>query len=356
MHMRLPSFDSQLTQDLAACRAFLRDGSRSFYAASFLLPRRVREPASALYAFCRLADDLIDREGGSLDAVARLRSRLDRAYCGRPMSHPADRALAATVAAFAIPKDLPASLLTGLEWDASGRRYDDTGALHAYAARVAGTVGMMMALLMGVRDRNALARACDLGIAMQLTNIARDVGEDARAGRIYLPLDWVREAGIDPDAWLAAPRFTPRLGLVIARMLDAADKLYARADAGIAALPGSCRPGIALARRLYAEIGSEVRRAGYDSVSTRAFVTTQRKLLLVPRAFVPTAAGIALPQPCIAQAQFLLDAVPLAPPHPEAPAWWNLPKRFVRVIDLFDRLERREQSSRQTGAPEQAPI
>ena len=98
---------------------------------------------------------------------------------------------------------MPDALFEGLQWDCEGRRYEDLEALHAYAARVAGAVGVMMALLMGVRDADALARACDLGVAMQLTNIARDVGEDARAGRLYLPLDWLREAGLDPAAFLA---------------------------------------------------------------------------------------------------------------------------------------------------------
>ena len=102
-------------------------------------------------------------------------------------------------------------------------------ALHGYAARVAGTVGVMMTLLMGVRDAAALARACDLGVAMQLTNIARDVGEDARAGRLYLPLDWLDEAGVDRDRFLAAPAPSPALARVVARLLAEADRLYARA-------------------------------------------------------------------------------------------------------------------------------
>ena len=89
------------------------------------------------------------------------------------------------------------------------RRYETLQDLDAYAARVAGSVGAMMTLVMGQRAPEIVARACDLGVAMQLTNIARDVGEDARAGRLYLPLQWLREAGIDPDAWLAKPVFTP---------------------------------------------------------------------------------------------------------------------------------------------------
>ncbi len=101
-----------------------------------------------------------------------------------------------------MPRALPEALLEGLAWDAQARRYATLSDLYDYSARVAAAVGAMMCVLMGVRDADALARACDLGVAMQLTNIARDVGEDARERRLYLPLDWLAEAGIDPDAFL----------------------------------------------------------------------------------------------------------------------------------------------------------
>ena len=92
---------------------------------------------------------------------------------------------------------------------------------------------------MGARSADLIARACDLGVAMQLTNIARDVGEDARAGRLYLPRAWLREAGVDPVEWLATPRFRPEIAAVVARLLKHAEGLYARADAGIAGLDPS---------------------------------------------------------------------------------------------------------------------
>ena len=137
---------------------------------------------------------------------------------------------------------LPAALFEGFQWDCEGRRYDSLEALHGYAARVAGAVGVMMTLLMGVRDGPALARACDLGVAMQLTNIARDVGEDARSGRLYLPLDWLREVGLDADGFLAAPAPSAALAGVVARLLAEADRLYARARGGIARLPAPLPP------------------------------------------------------------------------------------------------------------------
>jgi len=275
--------------DLHDCESLMRTGSKSFFAASLVLPSRVRAPATALYAFCRLADDTIDLEshlhGGPMGALHHLQERLQRIYEGRPSPVPADRALSAVVAQFNIPKALLDALLEGFEWDLQSRRYDSIAQLHDYGARVAGTVGSMMAIIMGVRSPQAQARACELGLAMQLTNIARDVGEDARNGRLYLPRDWMREAGIDPDEWLRAPTFSPALGSVVSRLLAEADTLYERAVLGIAVLPRDCRPAIQAARLVYADIGRAVKRSGFDSVSRRAFVSSQRKLGLMAVAF-----------------------------------------------------------------------
>ncbi len=326
--------------DRAACASLLRHGSRTFFAASHLLPRRVREPATALYAFCRLADDAVDGDGltgrDRLEALARLRERMDRAYRGAPLPLPADRAFADTVHRFAIPHALPAALIEGLAWDAADRRTETLSDLHAYAARVAGTVGVMMAIVMGVRDRAALARACDLGAAMQLTNIARDVGEDARAGRLYLPRAWMREAGLDPDAWLAAPVSSPALGTVVRRLLDEADRLYRAGETGIAALPRSCRPGIRAARHLYAAIGDEVARHGLDSVTRRAVVPGARKARLLLRAIMPASRRDA-GWPVMPEARFLIEAVaPLATPRRQ-----GVRDQVLWVFALFERVERR---------------
>ena len=169
--------------DMAACEELMRGGSKSFFAASSLLPTRVRMPAIALYAFCRVADDAIDEHDDDPLAMQKLRQRLADIYEGQPCAITEDRAMAMVVHRYGLPNELPAALLEGFAWDAEGRDYDSIDDLHDYCARVAGSVGAMMALIMGVRDPHALARACELGNAMQLTNIARDVGEDARRGR-----------------------------------------------------------------------------------------------------------------------------------------------------------------------------
>lgn len=351
MSQLLPKTPSSTETDIAACRAAIRVGSRSFYAASLLLPSRVRDPAYALYAFCRFADDVVDMSGADADAPEQLRARLQRIYAGQPFDAPADRALVWVTSRFSIPYELLDALIEGFEWDSAGTTFEDLSDLQAYAARVAGTVGAMMALIMGTRCPQLLARASDLGIAMQLTNIARDVGEDARAGRIYLPLSWLREAGIDPQAWLENPEFNPEIGSVVQRLLNTADTLYERAASGIAGLEIDCRPAIFAASFLYAEIGREVERSGLNSVDQRAIVLPRRQIVLLARATLAAAkprSGANLP--ALPQARFLVDAVVETPAHtlPIIP-WWRLGERIIWVIELFERLGRHEQSRRVTN-------
>jgi 15-cis-phytoene synthase len=300
--------------DMAACRAMIRTGSLSFHAASRLLPARVRDPALALYAFCRVADDDVDEGADKAAAVLRLQRRLDLIYAGHPENRPSDRAFAAVIVEFDMPRALPDALLEGLAWDALGRRYRTLSELYAYSARVASSVGVMMCVLMRVRGPDALARAADLGLAMQLTNIARDVGEDARAGRVFLPLDWLEAAGIDVDGFLADPRPSPALSQVTARLLAVARDLYQRSGAGVFSLPADCRLGIAAARHIYAAIGTQVARAGHDSVTARARTSRGQKLALMGWAAAGAAASHVMPRPAQlharpeAEVAFLVDA------------------------------------------------
>ena len=274
-------------RDLEVCRDLLRKGSKSFAAAAMLLPGRARGGATALYAFCRVADDAIDEARGDVgEALDGLHKRLDAAYRGAPEDGPVDRAFARAAAAHGIPRGLMDALLEGFAWDAEGRRYETLSDVRAYAARVAAAVGAMMTVLMGPREPHVIARACDLGVAMQLTNIARDVGEDARAGRLYLPLAWLEEAGIDPGAFMARPVMSPKVGSLVERLLAHAEELYLRAEGGIAMLPFDCRPSIFAARFIYAEIGRVIERAGFDSISRRAVVPLRTKILLLAKSLV----------------------------------------------------------------------
>jgi len=330
---------------IEACNRLMRVGSHSFFAASRILPKRFRYAATALYAFCRVTDDAVDEmpAGASIDVVmAYLHERLDAIYRAEPFAIDADCAFAGVVHDYALPKALPLALLEGFQWDATGRQYETIDDLYAYAARVAGTVGAAMTLIMGERSAQTVARACELGVAMQLTNIARDIGEDARRGRIYLPLAWLREEGIDPEGFLANPVFSSQMARITKRLLKTANQLYMRAETGIAALPYDCRAAIMAARLIYAAIGQEVARNQFNSLDQRAVVSRPRKWLLMARAatvyFVsPPKDYLISPLPAI---EFLINAITPAETPQIKPA--SVPS----VIQLLERLEHRNRGAK----------
>lgn len=341
--------------DLAACRALMRGGSKSFFAASLLLPARLRAPATALYAFCRLADDAIDMGTDAHAAMRDLQRRLDAIYAGRPGMLDADRALAHVVHRFDVPRALLDALLEGFLWDAQGRRYETLEDVEAYGARVAGTVGAMMSLIMATRTETALARACELGVAMQLTNIARDIGEDARNGRLYIPRAWFTEAGLDADAWLSNPVFNSDIAVFTGRLLERAQQLYLRGSYGVGELPWDCRPAIQAARLVYAEIGCQLKREGLDSVNHRTVVSKPRKLYLIARA---TAVAVNAPYTSPRELQplpaidFLVHAVDHCNHSGDATEPCcegkvpdrNFDQRVEWMLDLFGRLEQRDRN------------
>lgn len=335
--------------DLSACRATLSCGSRSFWIASQLLPDTLKDAACGLYAFCREADDAIDEGEDAALALRLLQQRLDAIYAGQPKPTATDRVLMQVVNRHHLPRALLDALLEGFSWDAEARRYESLSALYGYSARVAGTVGVMMTLLMGVREESVLARAADLGVAMQLTNIARDVGEDARANRLYLPLDMLAAADVDADELLAEPHFTPALGRVVDSLLEAADLLYARSRHGLASLPWQYRQGILAAGNLYAGIGHALRRSGSNSVDQRTVLSPAQKFTVLAQSMAqlkhPSEHLMAPPLP---EVQFLLDAVSAqqAPVDDGAPLTAETPtNRAVWMLELFAALENRTPTS-----------
>jgi phytoene synthase len=189
---------------------------------------------------------------------------------------------------------------------------------------------------------------------MQLTNIARDIGEDARNGRLYIPRAWFREIGMDADAWLAQPVFDARIAGFTQRLLLRADVLYRRGEFGLSELPWDCRPAIQAARLVYAEIGKQLEREGLNSVERRTVVSTGRKLALIARAAAvavkaPEASAVSLsPVPAIA---FLVDVVsrdrrPVASHKPWTVPHRSFDQRVEWMVDLFGRLEQRQRADR----------
>jgi 15-cis-phytoene synthase len=309
--------------DLALCRQMIRQGSKSFHLASLLMPNSYRENARALYGFCRMADDLVDTATLPRNAVTELSVRLDCIYDGSPSDNPTDRAFADVVHRFAIPREVPDALIEGFAWDAEGRHYKTLSDVMDYAVRVAGTVGVMMSLLMGERQPHALARAIDLGVAMQFSNIARDVEDDAAMGRIYLPAEWLVDGASHAS--------------VATRLVDEAEHIYDRAAAGISMLPHSCRAAINAARLLYREIGLEAKRTQHRG---RAVVPTGRKLALVAKAIASTSKlSKHSAAACVQEGQFLLDAV--ARSSNPAPAYKSLSGQMDWVMKLLMAVEER---------------
>ena len=264
------------TPPVAESEAAIAAGSQSFAAAAKLMPRGIREDTVMLYAWCRHADDVVDGQvlghgampGGDPAArLAALKADTLDALHGNSAAAPPFAALRAVARRHDFPERWPMDLIDGFAMDVGERPYDSIGDTLDYAYHVAGVVGVMMARVMGVRDEAVLDRACDLGLAFQLTNIARDVMDDARIGRVYLPQDWLDETGarIDPAATLPSPA----LYAVILRLLDEAEPYYASARAGLPDLPLRCAWSIAAAARIYRAIGTRIRRLGPEGYSTR---------------------------------------------------------------------------------------
>ena len=320
--------------DLDYCERAIKNGSLSFHAASKLLPRNVRNSCLALYAFCRLADDEVDLKEDKSASVYDLVERLDQVYSGKPRNLPMDRAFTRMVEETQMPKALPEALIEGLVWDAMERRYKTFEELVAYSARVASAVGVMMCVIMRQRDSNVLARACDLGVAMQLTNIARDIGEDARERRLYIPLNWMNEVGVNPKLFLEAPAPTPEIRGLAHRLLSKAEILYQRSESGIVCLPRTVRPAMFSARHIYAAIGQEIRKNGFDSISQRAKTTRRKKLGLLLLSCAQSSASLLLPGPAtlyappLEQTKFLVTAAELR--KPEDSDWSD---RFISVLE-----------------------
>jgi len=332
-----------MNETLRDCEALMRTGSRSFFAASRLLPAPLRAPSAALYAFCRVADDEVDENEASPEVMAALHDRVHAIYQGRPSEVLSDRAFAEVVKTYRLPRELPLALLEGFAWDSQGRRYETIEEVYDYGARVAGTVGAMMALIMGVREPWAIARACELGVAMQLTNIARDVGEDQRLGRLYLPRSWMREEGLCPDEWLQSGGHSEALGRVVACLIGAADQLYGRAEQGVIALPRRCRPAILSARLIYADIGRVLAAQRYNAVDRRAVVSSERKLLRIAQSLpaVILAPGWLRGHKPLPAVKFLVEA---ALPAAAAIRPKTVSEKAGWMIDLLLTLDEREQA------------
>lgn len=270
-------------------RAITRTASKSFYLSTLLLPRRKRRAIQALYGFLRTTDNIVDDGGDGATLVAleswRARSRRPTAE----QDHPVLLAWADTRDRCGVPQALAEELIDGVAMDLTVRRYASYADLERYCYCVASTVGLMCLHIVRPADDGpaALAAAApyavQLGLAMQLTNILRDVGEDARAGRIYLPLDELRAANYR-EADLLAGAITPAFRRLMTDQIARAQSLYDASQPGIALLHPDSRFAIAAAAAIYRGILPKIVANDYDVFARRAHLTLREKLALLPRA------------------------------------------------------------------------
>ncbi len=248
----------------------IRKHSRSFSMAARWLPADVRGDVEKLYAWCRWCDEAVDSAIDLHDATARLailREDVQRVFEGQTVRHPASRWLAELVQSRGIRQSEALDLLTGMEMDLHLGQVEDEETLLRYSYCAAGVVGLMICRVMGVQSRSAEKHAIDLGMAMQLTNIARDVAEDWNRGRCYIPKTWVEVESphlcSDPSDHAVLAMEPPSNSTVrrsVERLLSMAEVCYSSGLEGIEHLPRGCRPAIVLAARLYREIGREILR------------------------------------------------------------------------------------------------
>ncbi len=270
---------------------FARHG-RSFHFASRFMTRRDRERVGAVYAYCRLTDDLVDE---AVDAgPAELHARLDdwlhrshRGYSGFESGIPVVDRVMTDMRVHGIPFQYAAELIEGMRMDVAPPEFRDLIQLRVYTYRVAGVIGVWLSELFGIHDPWVLERAATLGHAMQITNIVRDVGDDWRRGRVYLPTSLLRSYGVTHDDLGAMYRgersVTPGFRGAMEALMATADVSYRAAFEAMPLLPPAFRRSVAVAAEVYRGIHAEVRRAGYDTITRRAHTRLTQKLVLASR-------------------------------------------------------------------------
>lgn len=265
----------------AVADASLTRHGRSFHWARHLLGATHARRATILYGFCRRVDDIADGESSG-NRGSEL-AELSRSVATGRSTDPQIAQTIELLITCGVGTDIPLQLIRGVESDLGVVRVADHEALLRYCYRVAGTVGVMMSAALDANDPAAMPHAIDLGIAMQLTNICRDISTDAREDRRYLPATVVGE--LDPAQLVCPePSLRPVVRAAVAELLELADKYYASGEQGLAYLPAGARAGILVAARVYREIGVKLRRRDYDFWSERVCVPSGRKLMVTASA------------------------------------------------------------------------
>ena len=292
----MPSFSNEIEKAYRYCETVTKTHAKSFYFAAKFLPKPKQKAVYPIYAFCRHVDDAVDDEESSseekvVETIEKWKVILDEIYQiaetkdQRPKTKNQNLILLAwqdLLNAHKIPQNLPLELMQGVLMDTHTKRYETFDELYVYCYRVASTVGLMSAEILGYSDKIALRYAEALGIAMQLTNILRDVKEDAAIGRIYLPQEDLRKFGVSKEQIFAgemSENFIKMMKFQIERARD----YYRTGENGISLLEKDSRFTVLLASRIYARILDEIERQNYDVFTRRAHTTSAQKLLSIPK-------------------------------------------------------------------------
>ena len=275
-----------MTPDQYCEQQAAKSGSSFYYSFLFLEPER-RQAIVALYAFCREVDDVVDECADPLLAATKLtwwRHEIEALYAGHP-SHPVTRALATALPRFRLLREQLLDIIDGMEMDLLQDRYEDFAALQRYCYRVASVVGIAAASIFGHQRPETLAYAEDLGLAFQLTNIIRDVGEDAQRGRIYLPLDELRRYAVDP-ADLLQQRYSDNFRRLMAFQIERAIACYDKAMAQLPEVDRKAqRAGLVMAA-IYRRVLENIAKDGCRVLDRRASLSPLTKLWLAWRTWV----------------------------------------------------------------------
>ena len=289
----------QIDEAYDYCRQVVQRASKTFYWGSLFLPPPKRRAIWAVYAFCRVVDDIVDEEyepevmhpghlSGSCDPEEELHywcSAIEQLYqrggcAGR--DRPIQLAWSDMLTRYPIPLEPVLELVRGVKMDLTHQRYETFEDLYLYCYRVAGTVGLLTSPIFGYQHETALSHAVDLGVALQLTNILRDIGEDARRGRIYLPQDEMKLFGYS-EAELMGGVINDAFRELVRFQIARADEYYQRSQPGIALLSPDCRLAVRLSGSLYRHILDRIRLNNFNVFTKRASVPLKTKLAAVPQ-------------------------------------------------------------------------
>ena len=269
------------------CQQKAASSGSSFYYSFMFLPPNRRRAITALYAFCREVDDVVDECQDLQIASTKLawwRQEVAKLYAGKP-EHPVTQALVPVIAEFSVPQEQLLEIIDGMEMDLQQSRYLDFKALSLYCYRVASVVGLLAAEIFGFQDRKTLKYAHDLGMAFQLTNIIRDVGEDARRGRVYLPMDELKRFEV-PVADILNARHSDNFRKLMEFQIERAEQFYAQAMSMLPAVDRKTqRPGLVMAA-IYRTLLEEIKNDGCLVLNQRTSLTPIRKLWIAWRTWI----------------------------------------------------------------------